>query len=112
MSARRILAFAAGGGLFVGVIGVGIVSGVAIQATGTSFEPAQAGESTYTVQDAAIEYPYVAPGPMETKPDPTNAGVSFTTSWSTGTYPGKVQCLITLTDASGQVVGQTTTGVD
>ncbi len=89
---------------------LGLIASSALMAAGSSFSPAQDGENSYEIEGIGIEYPFVPNG--EGGSDPQQAGLSFTAVWTSATYPGEVQCRITLTNVADEVIGQTLVNVD
>lgn len=113
-SAKRLpvaLAVVASAALFVAFLGIGLFASTALTAE-SAFSPAESGEATYEIGGISVQYPYTALGRVGSPPDPSQAGVSFTATWSTDSYPGEVTCLVTLLSGTEEVVGETLTNID
>lgn len=93
--------------LIIVLSSLAFVAGLGWAASADAFQPAKPGDPTFILSGFGLEYPQLREDQEtgNTISDDSAADVTFTQTWSTDTYPGDVECLINLFDASGAIVG-------
>lgn len=66
--------------------------------------PSAVGEPTYELSDFSITYPSV--DPLTGKKDSETAEIGYRTAWDGSVFPGSADCLLTVQDSKGRVIGE------
>lgn len=86
--------------LAAGVFALAAIAGFATVSIGGDRLPMRAapGEATYLLSNLTVEYPHG---------DESTAGVTWSSTLADSVLPGKVECVLEVSDAKGDVVGST-----